>query len=222
MSTPHSRYPRFEDVVTKEWFDAVISNGAWDPTHGSPLDHWIDDLKNGALGNSLKFPPHLEKCNDTDVLADPEFKSVLHTWLRVRYEYVVSELNATNVTKIGRRMSVDADWPNEIKKSIATTGIYWGSLPLDTGSFWYDDNKPVHVYLEASISHDTIDWVGTIRARIDYLTGDEEREIRLKEETFVIITRLDTDGNTDDEMVNVTASTGKSWERPFMPGSLSI
>jgi hypothetical protein len=214
MPTPQTLLPKFEDVVTKEWLHAVIANGAWDARHGSPLDRWIDDLRDGALGKSFKFPKHLAACEDADALNDPEFQATMVQWLRHRFRYVLSGLEATDVTQIGRRMSVHTEWKTEIEKHEATVGVYWGDLPLDSGAFWYDENKPVDIYMEASVSHDDVDWAATIRARLDYLTGDEEREIRLSENAIITITRLEVDSKPYEEMIGLRVSTGRPWDRP--------
>ncbi|TLX16148.1 hypothetical protein [Rhizobium sp. MHM7A] len=214
MTTPEALLPKFEEVVTKDWLDSVIENGAWDPVHGSPLDRWIDDLRDGSLGAKFEMPSHLAANDDAEVLDDPEFRATMVHWLAHRFRYVLSELETTDVTQLGRRMSVDPEWKTAIDRHEATVGVYWGDLPLDSGAFWHDENKPVDVYMEASVSHDDIDWIGTIRARLDYLTGDEEREIRLKEDVKVLVTRLEVDAQPYEEMSGLTVSTGKAWYRP--------
>jgi hypothetical protein len=97
-----------------------------------------------------------------------------------------------------------------IREQEATAGVYWGDLPLDSGTFWYDESKPVDVYMEAAASHNDIDWIGTRRARIDYLTGDEEREIRLKENVEILIDRMEIEDELCVEMSGLIVSTGKA------------
>lgn len=213
MPIPKSLLPKFEEIVTREWLEAAITNGAWDPIHGSPLDRWIDDLKDGTLGKAFEFPRHLADCDDAEALNDPELRATMTHWLRHRFRYVLSELETTDVTRIGRRMSVDHEWKSEVQMQEATVGIYWGDLPLDSGAFWYDENKPVDVYMEASVSYEDIDWSATIRARLDYVTGDEEREIRLKEDAKVEIIRLELDGQQYEHLCGLTLSSGKAWNQ---------
>jgi hypothetical protein len=213
LPTDQSSIPSFEEVVTNDWLNAVFENGVWDPTHGSPVDRWIDDLRDGTLGKSAQLPKHLIGAEDSELLTDPEFKAIMVGWLRLRFNHVMSELEATDITQVGRRMSVDNDWVSALENGKSSVGIYWGDLPLDSGEFWYDEDQPVDIYMEASISHDDIDWVSTIRARMDYLTGDEEREIRLKENTTISISLLEIDGEPHKSESSFTVSTGSVWAR---------
>jgi hypothetical protein len=215
-------HPKFENLITEDWIEGALRRGTWTEDHGSDVDRWIDDLRAGDLLPRFEFPPHLASSNELEIYSDQQFRDVLRSWLRVRYGYVVKQLQATDIERVGRRMSVDDDWLAGIYTGASKLGVYFGDLPLDQGEFWYDENQANDVYLEVSIIPEDIDWEATILARMDYTTGDEEREVCLKEDRTVVINRLCLNGETISLPPDQTASTGVRWSRPGATATLRV
>lgn len=210
----------FEEVVTEDWLRGAFARGDWDPEHGSDVWRWIDALRDGDLGPSFQMPPHLNDADLTVMLDDPAFRDVVMRWMRVRFDLVLSELRAEDLSVIGRRLTCQDDWTDGLLQGDESLGVFFGTLPLDDGGFWTNQNLPVEVYMEVAVDPSVVNWPATIRARMDYVFGDEEREIRLVEDRDVKITLLEVDGEEVVEARGMTASTGTRRPRPsFSPAT---
>lgn len=209
-----------EEVVTEDWLRGAFARGDWDPEHGSDVWRWIDALRDGDLGPSFQMPPHLNDADLTVMLDDPAFRDVVMRWMRVRFDLVLSELRAEDLSVIGRRLTCQDDWTDGLLQGDESLGVFFGTLPLDDGGFWTNQNLPVEVYMEVAVDPSVVNWPATIRARMDYVFGDEEREIRLMEDSDVKITLLEVDGEEVVEARGMTASTGTRRPRPsFSPAT---
>lgn len=207
---------RFEDVVTDEWVRHAFDRGNWDPEHGSDVWRWIDALCEDDLGPTFHVPPHLAEADLSDMLDDPEFHDLVMRWMRLRYDHAVRELLQEDLSHLGRRLTCDEDWTAGILQGSETLGVFFGTLPLDDGEFWTDPDKPVEVYAEVAVEPGVVDWIATIRARMDYVYGDEEREVRLLEESEVEILVLEADDREVREARGMKVSTGARRPRPTL------
>lgn len=201
--------PAFEDVFTEEWLSDVLMDGQWDPDHGSDVGRLIEDIQAGTPG--LPPCPDGYEHSDYDWCAGSEaFRDTIMVWAKSRYDDIVAKIGTDPEFTLGRRMTVDDDWHGKLATGDATLGFYYGQLPFDHGgSFWIDEDKPVDIYMEVRAKSEDIDWEGSLKARIDYCTGDDEAEIRLKEDVSVVLEKLLVDDVADKNLVGRSFNTGK-------------
>lgn len=205
--------PSFESVITAEWLAAALDRGTWDPDHGSEISRWLEDLASGEFEPDYSLPNRLVDADSQEVFRDIEFQSILKNWLASRYVFIVEGLREVDARRLGRRLRVDSDWLEGFTDGSSTLGLFYGSLPLDDGDFWIDQEKPLDIYVEVEATEDDIDWAATLLARMDYLWGDEEQEVRLKPNRKVEIDLLCVNGHPMPEFEGIIASTGASWPR---------
>lgn len=174
-----SELPRFEDVVTPAMRTAFAD--VFDrTTHGREAYMSVDSVEQWLQD---RMP---DRTNDPDILGDPTFQAAFETWLRARYREVarkLARLVAKPTIKAWRVLRVDQDWLRQPRRDL---GIYWtynlrrwneeiGAYPV-----WADnDTNAIDVLVTAEVPHASVDWLRTIRAHMDYHSGDREFELRL-------------------------------------------
>lgn len=207
--------PKFEDIFTETWLKDCLDDGSWDPEHGSDVVRLIYDLQNGEPWLP-KCPNGMENASYDECAASEEFRAAIMEWARARYQRIVKQIQKRDEYTIARRMSVDENWHSKLSQGKATLGIYFGEIPLDSGGgFWTDIEKPVSIYIEVKAKPQDIDWEGTLKARMDYATGDEECEIRLNHDVSVELVRLEVDDQEDEMLVGRFFNTGEPFEIEF-------
>jgi hypothetical protein len=129
-----------------------------------------------------------------DALADhPQFER----WLHARYQEVTAklmplfrqrELLAHRVIKVGRK------WLAQPRTDL---GIYWTydmagwDAEIGAHAIW-GGKQGTEIVIEAMVPHSSVDWVRTIRAHMDYFSGDREYELRVKKGAPVQVRSIKT------------------------------
>lgn len=160
--------------LSDEYLDKIISDQKWSE-HGSHLDE--ADVLFESLG--LDYQTALEQ---------PEtLKAALRTWLPIRINYIINELEYELVDSktIYRALSFTAaDYGMfapaiGAAKRVADLGVYWSTR--EDCEPWGSNilNTDVTVYLSMEVDMESINIIETVRSRIDYKLGDDEQEINL-------------------------------------------
>lgn len=185
---------QFEDVVTKEWLEAALSSGLWDPIHGSDMAYQIETILENEWDYTV-CPKHVADLSVTDAVRHPEMLGIMTEWLRGRYADLLEELPMKETVLLQRMMRVDDDWLAELAAGSATTGVYFSDEGIeDECDFWASHDQPYEALITITAKRSDIDWKGTILARLDYMTGGRECEVRLNENVDVLVHRVGIDG----------------------------
>lgn len=206
--------PTYAQLITEEWFNSVMSDGRWDPQHGSDVGRLVEDIQADTPGLP-RCPASVAGMEPVKAAEHLDMLQAIKKWLRARFKNVIAELPKGNLIKVCRVMRVDQAWLDGLAEGTATSGIYYGEFPMwEDGGYWIDEDKPHHVYMEATIDAGNVDWSGTILARMDYETGDQELEIRAKENVHIVINRLQIDDEEWEAFTNRVMTTGE--KRPHV------
>jgi len=187
---------RVAEILSKKWFvgsqvvesfstglpkpemvsaiaDEMLRIGAF-VEHGTSLGEFLD---------AWEEDPWWDDDLDTDeILASEQFKIGFRQWLQHRYDYVTSllktQLKDGFPITISRGMIVSDEWLKSLKPG-TSIGVFWALPGYDPNP--YQARQQGHeIVLVASCTSPMVDWVETLRSRMDYLNGDTEGEIRLK------------------------------------------
>ncbi len=163
-----------DNSIVDQYFDEIQKTGKF-TDHG---DYTIEDF-----AYDFEDDQWWDIDEEGTPIIDDKFWNGFKDWLKLRYNYVIKQLNKDvdqKPIKVYRSLLVDQDW---FPKS--PLGIYWstssGVIPYGATP----DNSKKEVVLEAIIQKNDIDWIETIRSRMDYLNGDVEHEIQIKPGTNI-------------------------------------
>lgn len=171
----------------KEIIDAIayrmLRGEHFEPTPLPDGSYSWDSNSPYMLAGDLESDGALDSSDiDTD-----QFRDRLGSWLPERYRYVVEKLNGIAKQRgkylVHRVIRVPADWREQ--EDPIRLGIYWtydleewdasiGAYPV-----WGHNAEGIDIIIEALVTPDQINWVDTIKANMDYHSGDMENELRL-------------------------------------------
>lgn len=208
------RIPAFDELITEEWFNKGMENGNFVPGHGSDIGQLVADIQQGVTWLPT-CPDHLKNVDTIEASDDPEMRAVVWSWLEKRYAEVIDNLPKGEQLKLYRIMRVDDDWIDNLKTGEVTTGIYFSDDPYVDGGFWLDEEKPNEIRLDVTVNRTDVDWHGTILARMDYMTGDPEAEIRMKTDAPVMVNSFSDDDDAYE--IRKLLSTGQHWVKDGTP-----
>ena len=159
--------PAFEQVVTKDYIDQVLESGKWNP-HGSDIDRYFEDAD--AI-----------ECLDDDSVAEQHLREV---YFPNRFRFVMEELSRhlddlSEDPHLLRAMHIPtSDWGSfKSKLGKQPLGVFWSVHQPETHGTV--EKRGIHVTIKAKFNPEQVDWVETIRSRMDYDLGDDEEEIQL-------------------------------------------
>ncbi len=129
----------------------------------------------------------------SDISNEALFYHLKNEWLPKRLNYVMNELHHDlgEVSMIHRSMALPQSQVDQIVKSIekkepVNVGRFWSIGANDTYGISGDHTNRVHVILGKHFDASEVNWVETIRSRMDYENGDDEREIQLHSDVTVV------------------------------------
>lgn len=175
-------------MIIDHMISRYLKNGHWD-------DHALKtrpDLTGFALydmANSWRdfgHLKHLSHLSDEELFQHQDFISLLTKWADGRYDEIIERLQKIPLERgqyvIHRVIKVPSDfW---LKQRISL-GLYWtynlyewqgtvGAYPI-----WGTDNPGNEYMIEATVAPASVDWPVTIMANMDWMSGDQEYEMRL-------------------------------------------
>lgn len=117
-------------------------------------------------------------------------RTFVREWLPKRFGFVAREMDEIPVPFHVRRV---------ITVGEGDVGRFRPGVRMDVGRFWSDERceellghwgdpyHPHELLIEATVTPEEVDWAETLRARMNHVTGDDEREITLREGVEVMI-----------------------------------
>lgn len=152
------------------------------------------------------MPETIRDMDADDAIATPEFKREVLKWAQARYRNVENKLASlpygAHGVKVSRMMRVPLSKFAEAKRSGTTAlGVHWTFTPdeWEMHSVWGGRNAGVDIVIHAEVSEEHIDWFNTYMANMDYYSGDQENEIRIKPGAPLhVLQVLDESGNEID------------------------
>ena len=110
-------------------------------------------------------------------------------WMIYDFEYRFNKYKDTYQTlfrngggkmTLFREMYVPNEWIKSLQNANAKLGIYW-SYEEDAAESHWGYGSGIKVLLQTSVKDEQIDWEGTFEANLHPSIGEDEKEIRLKE-----------------------------------------
>lgn len=185
-----------KSFLNAEYLTYLFDNGKW-CEHGATLDQFIED-------NKSNFRFDIFSMDTKQILMNEDFKKFLMNWLPIRFRYVMVWLEKDlDACKEGDSYS--------IKRTIFCNKVTLERTlkeSFDIGRFWstynpqaYCGEKDNDNYIELTITglacNEDIDWLETIRSRMDYSNGDNEAEIYVKAGCFPVFKNVSWIENDD-------------------------
>lgn len=182
------------DWVINKMMNAVMSGDHWDDlmmrkNDKGELEHWqigMDHVYD--MAGTWKPGLRMDDMEDTEVVETHAFKERLLQWANARYDEVLQKLpepQADGCIQAHRIMKVHpTQWFEKIRAAgFAKLGIYW-TFDLEGWENYYApwgyDSDGEDIYIQARVPAAAVDWHNTILANMDWMTGDDEHELRVK------------------------------------------
>lgn len=152
------------------------------------------------------MPEEIQDMDPDEAIATSAFKRWVLRWAQARYRNVESKLSSLprgpHGVKVSRMMRVPLSKFADAQRSGATDlGVHWTFAPdqWDMNAVWAKTDEGDDVVIDAEVAEEHIDWFNTYMANMDYYSGDEEHEIRIKPGAPVHVLRVrDSRGNDVD------------------------
>jgi hypothetical protein len=160
------------------------------------INDYIGDLETYGYVYKYENPDKYEDLTDSEVTETEDFKNWIEYEIEYRYNNIIDKLSdladINGRIKIWRVLAVDNNWLNHLKKEGLHLGIYW-SYEKDVAEAHWGYNKDTNLYarIESSVDEKHVNWIDTIKANLNFATGDEEKEIRLFKGTLLKIENLE-------------------------------
>jgi len=187
--TPDFNFP--DKTIVPILFKEIIDSNMM-VYHGSTLDDFVFHFEGEPWwDNSLDV---------NDIILSESFKKGLEKWLHKRYDYAI-KLFKEDIKEAGgwpvpaiRVMNKEKEWINTLTKN-QSIGVFWAVyIPNYKNHSAYggdlDDNK-VEFFMHSKITPDMINWIETLKSRMDYLNGDTEMEIQLHKDAEINLHKIE-------------------------------
>ena len=136
--------------------------------------------------NNMEYPADYDEFME-DKNNEEDFKKWLEYEMKFRFEEKQDEFDRLfsqggGKITLYRAMKVTKSWVKSLTKPNAKLGIYWSYEEDAAEPHWgYGGKTSEDVLLQTSVTKDQVDWEGTYYANLSPSTGEEEKEMRLKE-----------------------------------------
>lgn len=175
---------------------AIFTGMYWD-RRPECRDMGCDDAENifHEFGNEL--PAEIRDLPEDEAILTPEFKRLVIKWANARYKNVEKKLNAAPRGKHGlivtRAIMVPLrKFSNATETGATDLGVHWTITPDLARAIW-SKGDGVEVIISGEVQDSHVDWFNTYMANMDFYSGDEEDEIRIKPGSPVHVTSIQTD-----------------------------
>jgi hypothetical protein len=153
----------------------MLTTGVFSP-HGSTLDEFIEQYEDDQWWDTSID-------DTTEIIKSPEFIAGFREWLVYRYRYTIKNLRQ-EMQRVKRGSTFELHrtmYVNEKTWNPATggLGIYWGTG--HTEAYNAKNTTETEITITAECNRNSINWHETIVSRLDYINGDYESEIQLKQ-----------------------------------------
>jgi hypothetical protein len=180
--------PSSEEFLTKKYIEEMLESRMW-VSHGSGFETFLEDSKYDE-----DFPKSLLGKTYDEMMSSDECIKYIKDFLPDRFNYVISELKETLNTfplNVNRTVYLHENIRNDISEGKSPDiGKYWGVRETDSWDVAPGEEKGLSTNVEGLISPEDIDWIETIKSRMDYDNGDQEEEVQLKQGVLPVVTSM--------------------------------
>lgn len=182
--------------LTSKYIEELLSTGQWSE-HGASLDRFIEEV---ALPH---LPEEVQRKEGDELLRDPAFTTFLGDWLKRRFAYcsrdIAEDMSAMKDERgfysLSRSITCTRDLIKEVLAGDVDIGRYWSADAAYTYGVEDDESKPFIITVAAKVSLSDVDMVQTMRSRMDYDNGDDEREFYIKDGVTPVFVSVYVDGD---------------------------
>jgi len=177
---------------------AIGNSGAFDPgsksiTAAAPQTLPTLEQLATEFGGTLQLADNLLEDRGEEV-GDDHAKV---KWVEARYRNIAASLNRLTFPRtVYRSVVLTGDNTSVDATNLDTTklGVYWAVELSAAEPHWGDLSSGNEWTFSTTISADQVDWLGTMLARMNYVMGDDEEELRLKPGARLLDVKCSTDG----------------------------
>lgn len=185
-----------KSFLNTEYLRYLFDIGKW-CDHGATLDQFIED-------NESIFRFDISSMDTKQILMNEDFKKFLMNWLPIRFRYVMEWLEKDlNACKEGDSYSIKRTiFCNKVTlertlKESFDIGRFWSTYNPQAYCGEKDNDNDIELTITGLAYNEDIDWLETIRSRMDYSNGDNESEIYVKAGSFPVfknVSWIENDG----------------------------
>lgn len=185
-----------KSFLNAEYLRYLFDSGKW-CDHGATLDQFIED-------NESNFRFDISSMDTKQILMNEDFKKFLMNWLPIRFRYVMEWLEKDlgackecNSYSIKRTIFCNKATLERTLKESFDIGRFWSTYNPQAYCGEKDNVNDIELTITGLAYNEDIDWLETIRSRMDYSNGDGEAEIYVKAECFPIFKNVSWIENDD-------------------------
>lgn len=178
-----------KSFLNAEYLRYLFDSGKW-CDHGATLDQFIED-------NESKFTFNMSCMNTKKILENEDFKKFLINWLPIRFRYVIEwlekDLDAckeVDLYNIKRTIFCNKATLERTLKESFDIGRFWSTYNPQAYCGEKDNDNYIELTITGLACNEDIDWLETIRSRMDYSNGDDEAEIYVKAGSFPVFKKV--------------------------------
>lgn len=187
----------FKKFLTESSYDDFASDDLF--------ENWFNEISKGmgsydgveyVFENFKDEYEQFKDMEDDEITNIPEFKEYMRTDFDERFDkfiYNIRRIIIDNNNKIPiyRVLTVNDKFFNHLETTTSPKlGIYWSWDENSAEAHWGDWKKPNSIIIHSEINENEVDWEATILLNINAITGEDEREIRLYNNTPLKILAL--------------------------------
>lgn len=183
-----------EEFLTEEYISEIFKTGQWSE-HGACIEQYIDDNHEDD-----DFPEEFREydVHFFDVLKSESFQKHFREWLPIRFRYakewlekdLLSCRSKDGLYTIKRKIFCSNETLSQCIAKDIDIGRFWTTLQPEAYCGSLSESNPIDLVVYAKVSLTDIDFIETMRSRMDYTNGDMESEIYVKKESIPIFVKL--------------------------------
>jgi hypothetical protein len=169
-------FEQFDPSMIDQIYAEIVQSGTMS-LHGTDLAEFVQ---------SYEHDDQWWSGTDPSIARTPQFLTGFREWLNHRFKYAVAMFQQEFKSAGGR-------WPCPIRRSMRLTrpalekmmagkpvGVFWAiNAPgVDIQPYQSKSNAPEYI-LHSKAPKNAVNWIETLRSRMDYINGDREAELQL-------------------------------------------
>jgi hypothetical protein len=172
----------YKDIKPEDLFNDWYNEIKTDIENYDGVDYIFDDFKN-------EYEEYRDDMSEQEIFNLPEFYRYMESEFDNRFEDFIYDMkriviNNNNKIPIYRVLTVNDKFFSHLETTnLPKLGIYWSWDENSAEAHWGDWKKPNHILLQSEIDESMVNWKDTILLNINSMLGENEKEIRLYENT---------------------------------------
>ena len=180
------------------------------------FDDYIDD-NFGSFENFLSdhdvniddyIPFFLDRSSSEDEAEELAIEQLKDEYEDKFYSYINLYQELGNALTLYRTISLPVKNLNDLENlkdefSRMKFGVYWTYDYSATDSYWGNQSGTRNYTLKAQVKAEQVDWKETLNANMSFYIGEEEKEIRLYENTIINLISIKDDSTKKIQEINM-------------------